>query len=309
MAERRPSGVVRGRRRWTFAGCLFDEANWLLTVDGQRVAIESKPLELLRELLLRAGEVVAKDELLDTIWPEVTVVEASLPTAVGKLRRVLGDDRRDKAVIETVPRIGYRLAVPVEVEHPDESAEATAGAVPPAAREVRQRPGRGRAVLVAAALAVTAVALAAGLTRREPAATTAPPAFAKADIFAALRKTDVEAIERMLAAGWDPNASLDIDGNGAVNILLGNCEWDPGHDRRQLLIAARTLFDGGARVTDRNAWGDTPYSIAKAERYCGPGHPVTRLIHMMCYEGGNPMGDRCLADYRRNSAGKVIRRF
>ena len=87
----------RHRRRWTFASCAFDEAGWSLIVKGRRVSVETKPLELLRELLLNAGDVVSKDELLDAVWPNVTVVEASLPTAVRKLRLALGNDR----IIET----------------------------------------------------------------------------------------------------------------------------------------------------------------------------------------------------------------
>ena len=110
------SNNQRRRRRWSFADCLFDEGNWTLIVGGRRVPIETKPLELLRALLLRAGNLVTKDELLDSIWPDVTVVEASLPTAVHKLRLALGDDRRETHIIDTIPRIGYRLAVPVELE-------------------------------------------------------------------------------------------------------------------------------------------------------------------------------------------------
>ena len=61
------------------------------------------------------------------------------------------------------------------------------------------------------------------------------------------------------------------------------------------LLAA--LIDGGARLDRRNIWGDTAYSIAKADRYCGPDHPVTRMIRNLCYNGLLPPGDRCLASY------------
>lgn len=104
----------RRRRRWKFGTAMFDEASWSLLVDGQAVAIESKPLELLHELCLRAGEVVSKDELLDTVWGGVNVVENSIPTAVAKLRRRLGPENQH--AIETVPGVGYRLAAPVSVE-------------------------------------------------------------------------------------------------------------------------------------------------------------------------------------------------
>lgn len=104
----------RRRRRFLFAHARFDEGAWTLVVDGQVVPLEAKPAELLHGLLLRAGEVVTKDELLDLVWPGVHVVDASLSVAVSKLRRALGDE--GGAIIETVPKIGYRLAAEVQVE-------------------------------------------------------------------------------------------------------------------------------------------------------------------------------------------------
>ncbi|MBZ5725298.1 MAG: winged helix-turn-helix domain-containing protein [Acidobacteriia bacterium] len=101
-----------GGRRWRFAQCEFDEFSRQLRVKGTAVDLESKPLEVLYQLLLRAGEVVTKEELLEAVWPGVSVVEGSLATAVSKLRKALGDD--DPPIVLTVPRIGYRLAVPVQ---------------------------------------------------------------------------------------------------------------------------------------------------------------------------------------------------
>ena len=107
------SSSRRRRRLWTFAGAEFDEASWALRVDGHVVALEGKPLEVLHELLLRAGEVVTKDEILDAVWPGLTVVEGSLPTAISKLRKALGE--RQDNIIETVPRVGYRLTCTVKI--------------------------------------------------------------------------------------------------------------------------------------------------------------------------------------------------
>ncbi|MFC0633597.1 protein kinase domain-containing protein [Brevundimonas balnearis] len=107
--------LSRRRRRWTFAQAVFDEVAWTLTVDGRAVELEGKPLQVLMELLLHAGETLTRDELLDAVWPDVNVVEASLTTAISKLRRALNDG--DATLIETVPKIGYRLTAPVAVEH------------------------------------------------------------------------------------------------------------------------------------------------------------------------------------------------
>ena len=99
-------------RLWRFAQCEFDESSRVLRLNGQPVELESKPLELLYQLLLHAGEVVTKEELLEAVWPGVTVVEGSLATAVSKLRKALEDDA--PSLIVTIPRIGYRLGVPVQ---------------------------------------------------------------------------------------------------------------------------------------------------------------------------------------------------
>ena len=117
MREFNAAGAERERRRrWLFDDCVFDEASWSLTVSGRRVPIEAKPLELLRELLIAAGKLVTKDELLNRIWPDVIVVEASIPTAIHKLRLALRDGRRDPHIVETVQRLGYRLGVRVDLE-------------------------------------------------------------------------------------------------------------------------------------------------------------------------------------------------
>ena len=121
--------------------------------------------------------------------------------------------------------------------------------------------------------------------------------FTQRDAANALRRLDVGAIERMLAAGWNPNTPFDKEGNAAINVVLGMCEWDRDRDPEQMVLMVRTLIDGGGKLDHRNVWGDTPYSIAKAVRYCGPNHPVTRSIRNMCFAGYKPYGDRCLASY------------
>jgi DNA-binding winged helix-turn-helix (wHTH) protein/serine/threonine protein kinase len=98
-------------RVWHFADYELDELGRELRVKGRPVELESKPFDVLLQLLLHAGEVVTKNELLDSVWPDVVVVDGSLATAVSKLRKAMGDE--DQPAIVTVPRVGYRLAVPV----------------------------------------------------------------------------------------------------------------------------------------------------------------------------------------------------
>lgn len=302
MPNGRASGVDRRARRWLFAGCVFDEMNWTLVVDGRRVPIETKPLELLRELLLSAGNVVSKDELLDTIWKELTVVEASLPTAVHKLRAALGDDRRERKIIETVSGIGYRISIPVEVE--DRAPEAHGAAAHYAALQAQAgAPAQlsnamPRIMIIAAGLAIflAAMVVVVSPSQHVDAAKT-KITYTQSDAASAMRQLDIPKIEKMLAAGWNPNAEFDKEGTAALAYLLNMCEWDPGHDRRKMLLMTRTLLEGGAQLDHRNVFGDTPYSIAKANRYCGPDHPVTQMFEAMCYGGSMGPKDLCLATY------------
>ena len=59
-------------RSWYFANCEFNEFSRELRAGGNLLDLESKPLDLLAQLLLHAGEVVTKDELLESVWPGVT---------------------------------------------------------------------------------------------------------------------------------------------------------------------------------------------------------------------------------------------
>src|SRR3546814_13380180 len=111
--RRRPPRSTRTDTLFPYA-TLF-RSSWALRVDGAPAAVEGKPLEVLHELLLRAGEVVTKEELFDAVWPGVVVVEGSLATAISKLRKALGTATDSQSVIATVSRVGYRLVAPVEV--------------------------------------------------------------------------------------------------------------------------------------------------------------------------------------------------
>ncbi len=70
-------------------------------------------MRLLLCLARHAGEVVSIDELLNQVWPDVTVTADSVYQAVASLRRTLGDDPRQPTYIATIPRLGYRMVAPV----------------------------------------------------------------------------------------------------------------------------------------------------------------------------------------------------
>ena len=80
---------------------------------GRPVAIPPRALAVLTALLSTPGSVVLKQDLMNAAWPGTFVTESSLLEAIGLLREVLGDDRRQPTFIQTVHRRGYRFIAPV----------------------------------------------------------------------------------------------------------------------------------------------------------------------------------------------------
>jgi len=80
-----------------------------LTRDGSDVALRPKAFELLAALARRPGEMVSKDELLDTVWGRRFITEGVIKSVVGELRAALGESPKQPRWIETVPRRGYRF--------------------------------------------------------------------------------------------------------------------------------------------------------------------------------------------------------
>src|ERR1035437_7458279 len=84
--------------------------------DGQTVLLQEQPVQVLRMLVMSAGDLVTREEMQKKLWPNDTVVEFDhgINTAIQKLRQALGDSADKPSYIQTVARRGYRLVVPVE---------------------------------------------------------------------------------------------------------------------------------------------------------------------------------------------------
>jgi DNA-binding winged helix-turn-helix (wHTH) protein len=87
-----------------------------LRAGEQDIELRPKAFEVLRYLVNNAGRLVAKRELQDAVWPNVTVSDASIMQCIRELRDKLGD--ADHSLIKTVPRRGYLLDAAVSVEAP-----------------------------------------------------------------------------------------------------------------------------------------------------------------------------------------------
>src|SRR4051812_48785092 len=93
---------------YEFGSFRLDAAKRLLSRSGENVALAPKTFDLLFLLVGSQGRVLKKRELMNTLWPETFVEEASLTYQIATLRKALGDE--GEALIETVPRHGYRFA-------------------------------------------------------------------------------------------------------------------------------------------------------------------------------------------------------
>lgn len=91
----------------------LDEAGRALMCAHRDVPLQPRVFDLLAYLLRNRDRVVAKDELLDAVWPRVTVTDNSLQRAVSALRTALRQGGMEHA-IRNVPGKGYRFSVECE---------------------------------------------------------------------------------------------------------------------------------------------------------------------------------------------------
>jgi Tol biopolymer transport system component/DNA-binding winged helix-turn-helix (wHTH) protein len=86
--------------------------------DGTSTHLTPKVMEVLVCLAEHAGQPVAKETLLQTIWSDAFVSEDVLKGSISELRRVFEDDAKQPRIIQTIAKRGYRLIAPVMLVTP-----------------------------------------------------------------------------------------------------------------------------------------------------------------------------------------------
>lgn len=92
----------------------LDPAAKVLLKDGQPVHMTRKAVETLLVLAESPGQVVTKEEIISTVWPDRVVDDANLAQNIAVVRRALGQEHGSPGYIETFAGRGYRLVGPVE---------------------------------------------------------------------------------------------------------------------------------------------------------------------------------------------------
>jgi DNA-binding winged helix-turn-helix (wHTH) protein/predicted Zn-dependent protease len=79
----------------------------VLRRDGRALPLGDRALDILNYLADRPGEVIAKQELMDRVWSDVTVEEGSLRVHVAAIRKALGDGQFGNRYIANIKGRGY----------------------------------------------------------------------------------------------------------------------------------------------------------------------------------------------------------
>src|ERR1700754_4730823 len=79
----------------------------VLRRDGVMLPLGSRAFDVLIYLADRPGEVIAKQELIDHVWSDVTVEEGSLRVRVAAIRKALGDGQFGNRYIANIKGRGY----------------------------------------------------------------------------------------------------------------------------------------------------------------------------------------------------------
>lgn len=103
---------------YQFDDCELDPGRIVLRRGGDAVAVEPQVFDLLQCLIEHRGQLVTKEELLDTVWGDRFVSESALTSRVKSARRAVGDDGAAQRIIRTVHGKGYEFVASV-VERDD----------------------------------------------------------------------------------------------------------------------------------------------------------------------------------------------
>jgi DNA-binding winged helix-turn-helix (wHTH) protein/predicted ATPase len=119
----------------TFDRHRFDPGSGRLWNGRREVSLTPRAAAVLAELVERAGQVVTRQELLQSVWGDTVVSEAALTACIQELRRALADDARRPRFIETRHRRGYRFAASVLPSAPLAPSRATPPPTPVVGRK------------------------------------------------------------------------------------------------------------------------------------------------------------------------------
>ena len=91
----------------------LDVAERCLWANDEQISLTPKQFDLLVYLVEHAGRIAKKTELLDAIWADAYVEEATLARNISWLRSKLEEHTNGNSLLETMPKLGYRFRAEV----------------------------------------------------------------------------------------------------------------------------------------------------------------------------------------------------
>ena len=125
--------VASGRRRprratrvqytvYRFSSFVLDAGRGaLLTADEAEIPLRAKSFALLRLMVENAGQLLARETIMEALWPNIFVTDDNITQCVHDVRRALGREARH--LLRTIPRRGYIFEVGAVWREPGPSTE------------------------------------------------------------------------------------------------------------------------------------------------------------------------------------------
>jgi len=101
---------------YAFGDYRIDSGRFQIVYQGTVLRVEPQVLELLIALIEKRDHVVTRDELLDEVWKDRIVSDATLSSRVKTARHLIGDDGSQQRWIKTIHGRGFRFVGEVSVE-------------------------------------------------------------------------------------------------------------------------------------------------------------------------------------------------
>jgi formylglycine-generating enzyme required for sulfatase activity len=159
---------------YRFGRFTLDVPRGCVRLGNEEIALRPKTFDVLRHLAENAGRLVSKEELFETVWPNVTVTDDSLVQCIRELREKLGD--RDHTLIKTIPRRGYLLEGPEPAITAPETEVVLADEITPRRRTLRTIVATAAATLALVAAVIFVIAPRMSATKLpSPAVATSKP--------------------------------------------------------------------------------------------------------------------------------------
>lgn len=90
---------------------------------GESVHLAPKAMAVLDCLARASNSVVTRQEIFDSVWPGADIADEVLTQRIAEIRRAFGDSAQHPTIVETIPKIGFRIIPPV-IELSEESIDS-----------------------------------------------------------------------------------------------------------------------------------------------------------------------------------------